>query len=52
MARMFGLVLLAFWAIFWGKIIDLGAEEKTPAQKKILGVRGGKVRGQRLDLGR
>ncbi len=30
--------------------IDLGAEEKSAAQKKILFQRGEKVRGQRLEL--
>lgn len=36
--------------LIFGQAIDLGGEEKSAAQKRILFERGEKVRGQRLEL--
>lgn len=44
---------MGFWVLglfILGAAIDLGAEEKSAAQKRILFERGEKVRGQRLEL--
>lgn len=46
-------IFIWFWIIalfFLGQTTDLGGEEKSAAQKRILFERGEKVRGQRLEL--
>lgn len=50
MGKKIWIVLGVLGLCSFGQVIDLRAEEKSAAQKRILFERGEKVRGQRLEL--